>query len=254
MKRFLSFFFIFALSILFAVAGDKVTYRYAPELGKTITYHTIVTIDVPTHTGKVQQVITKMATRTKAVKHESGVYTLEVRIGELFMEMPGMPMIPQVATQLKELNAQFDKVLVLTKTDELGRNVGKPEVTGLPAEIMGRISTQMEQMDMTNNMKAFPATPIAEGDTWGNVLKDDKKDIQVDYRLVKITPTALVVHSQGKFKLTAAGGQEQDFNFKGEAQFNRTTGELLPGTMKLNFEGSAKANGDSFPMKMQLSM
>ena len=45
MKRLLSFCLVFALGTLLAVAGEKITYRFAPELGKTLTYHMTSTIE-----------------------------------------------------------------------------------------------------------------------------------------------------------------------------------------------------------------
>lgn len=254
MKRFLSFFLVFALSVAFAVAGEKVTYRYAPELGKTITYRTVTTLDVPTPTGKMQQMFTRMNTMMTPLKREGNVYIIEGGISDFSIEFADMPMLPQVQKQLDEANSVLHNLKITTRVDERGRTVGKPKVEGLPAEIMGHISSQIEQTGVTNDLKAFPNYPIAEGDTWGDVLKDDSKDLKVDYRLVKITPTTLVVHSKGHLKMTVAGGVEQDYDFEGETQFSRTTGLVVPGTMSLKLDGSVKANGDSFPMKMQLSM
>lgn len=254
MKRFLSFFLAFTLSVLLAAAGEKVTYRYAPDLHKTITYQTVMKVDIPTPTGKVQEIYTRMKTHLTPLRREGNLYVVEGGVSDISIEMPGLPMIEQVSAQLKEVNAMLSKMKITSKVDEHGRNVGKPTVEGLPDAIMRSISSQMEQLEMSNDLQAFPATPIGEGDTWSDVVKDDKKDIKADYRLVKITPKTLVVHSKGSWKLTAAGGQQQDFMFDAEAEYSRATGLLLPGTMKVKFEGTAKDNGDSFPMKMEMNM
>lgn len=54
MKRLLSFCLVFALGTLLAVAGEKITYRFAPELGKTFTYRITTTSEFSNSTSTLR--------------------------------------------------------------------------------------------------------------------------------------------------------------------------------------------------------
>ena len=75
MKRLLSFCLVFALGTLLAVAGEKITYRFAPELGKTLTYRMTSTIEDSNPTNHFQKLETSITTRIKATSLENEVYT-----------------------------------------------------------------------------------------------------------------------------------------------------------------------------------
>ena len=78
MKRLLSFCLVFALGTLLAVAGEKITYRFAPELGKTFTYRITTTSEFSNSTNESKKVETSMTTHIKATSLENDVYTVKM--------------------------------------------------------------------------------------------------------------------------------------------------------------------------------
>ena len=88
MKRLLSFCLVFALGTLLAVAGEKITYRFAPELGKTLTYRITSTIEDSYPTKHSQKLETSMTTHIKATALENEVYTMVINMTDFEISLP----------------------------------------------------------------------------------------------------------------------------------------------------------------------
>ena len=249
MKRLLSFFLVFALGTLLAVAGEKITYRFAPELGKTLTYHMTSTIEDSNPTNHSQKLETSITTHIKATSLENEVYTMVINMTDLAISLPDMPQSAEMEAMLKKINELFSQITITNQTDKHGA-VKNVEVKGLPKELLGQFSSQLEQMELNSQLQYFPSTPIGEGDTWKNNIKDNKKEMQAESCLTKITPTTLTVKSKGVLKMNT----ENNLTFETEVQYDRTTGQQIPGTMTMDLQGTVKTNNSPSLIKTKVTM
>ncbi len=249
MKRLLSFCLVFALGTLLAVAGEKITYRFAPELGKTLTYHMTSTIEDSNPTNHSQKLETSMTTHIKATALENEVYTMVINMTDLTISLPDMPQSAEMEAMLKKINELFSQITITNQTDKHGA-VKNVEVKGLPQELLGQFTSQLEQMELNSQIQRFPSTPIGEGDTWKNNIKDNQKEMQAESCLTKITPTTLTVKSKGVLKMNT----ENNFTFEGEVQYDRSTGQQIPGTITMDLLGTVKTNNSPSLIKIKVTM
>ena len=155
MKRLLSFCLVFALGTLLAVAGEKITYRFAPELGKTLTYHMTSTIEDSNPTKHSQKLETSLTTHIKATSLENEVYTMVINMTDLTISLPDMPQSAEMETMLKKINELFSQITITNQTDKHGA-VKNVEVKGLPKELLGEFSSQLEQMELNSQLPQHP--------------------------------------------------------------------------------------------------
>lgn len=249
MKRLFSFCLVFALGTLLAVAGEKITYRFAPELGKTLTYRMTSTLEFSNSSTNAKKVETSMTTHIKAISLENEVYTMNTTMTDLAISLPDTPKKAEVKAMLKKLNELFSQITITNQIDKHG-NVKNVEVKGLPKELLGQFSSQLEQMEFKRQLQHFPSTPIGEGDTWKNNIKDNQKGMQVESCLTKITPTTLTVKSKGVLKMNT----ENNFTFESEVQYYRTTGQPIPGTMTTDMLGTIKTSDGPTLLKTKVTM
>ena len=249
MKRLLSFCLVFALGTLLAVAGEKITYRFAPELGKTLTYRMTSTIEYSNSSNNPKKMQTSMTTHIKATSLENEVYTMNMSMADLAISLPDMPQSAEMEAMLKKINELFSQITITNQTDKHGA-VKNVEVKGLPKELLGQFFSQLELMELNSQLQHFPSTPIGEGDTWKNNIKDDQSEMQVEYCLTKITPTTLTVKSKGVLKMNT----ENNLTFETEVQYDRTTGQQIPGTMTMDLQGTLKTNNSPSLIKIKVTM
>lgn len=249
MKRLLSFCLVFALGTVLAVAGEKITYRFAPELGKTLTYRMTSTIEYSNSSNNPKKMETSMTTHIKATSLENEVYTMNMSMADLALSLPDMQKNAEMEAMLKKFNELFSQITITNQMDKHG-NVKNIEVKGLPKELLGQFSSQLEQMELNRQLQYFPSTPIGEGDTWKNNIKDNQKEMQVESCLTKITPTTLTVKSKGVLKMNT----ENNFTFETEVQYDRTTGQQIPGTMTMDLQGTVKTNNSPSLIKTKVTM
>lgn len=249
MKRLLSFCLVFALGTLLAVAGEKITYRFAPELGKTLTYRITSTIEDSYPTKHSQKLETSMTTHIKATALENEVYTMVINMTDFEISLPNMPKNAKMEATLKDINELFSQITITNQTDKHGA-VKNVEVKGLPKELLGQFSSQLEQMELNSQLQRFPSTPIGEGDTWKNNIKDNQKEMQAESCLTKITPTTLTVKSKGVLKMNT----ENNFTFEGEVQYDRSTGQQIPGTITMDLLGTVKTNNSPSLINIKVTM
>ena len=110
MKRLLSFCLVFALGTLLAVAGEKITYRFAPELGKTLTYRITTTSEFSNSTNESKKVETSMTTHIKATSLENDVYTVKMSLRDLTVSLPDMPKNADTEAVFKKVNEMVSPV------------------------------------------------------------------------------------------------------------------------------------------------
>ena len=249
MKRLLSFCLVFALGTLLAVAGEKITYRFAPELGKTLTYRITSTIEDSYPTKHSQKLETSMTTHIKATALENEVYTMVINMTDFEISLPNMPKNAKMEATLKDINELFSQITITNQMDKHGA-VKNVEVKGLPKELLGQFSSQLEQMELNSQLQRFPSTPIGEGDTWKNNIKDNQKEMQAESCLTKITPTTLTVKSKGVLKMNT----ENNFTFESEVQYDRSTGQQIPGTMTMDLLGTVKTNNSPSLINIKVTM
>ena len=249
MKRLLSFCLVFALGTLLAVAGEKITYSFAPELGKTLTYRITSTIEDSYPTKHSQKLETSMTTHIKATALENEVYTMVINMTDFEISLPNMPKNAKMEATLKDINELFSQITITNQMDKHGA-VKNVEVKGLPKELLGQFSSQLEQMELNSQLQRFPSTPIGEGDTWKNNIKDNQKEMQAESCLTKITPTTLTVKSKGVLKMNP----ESNFTFEGEVQYDRSTGQQIPGTITMDLLGTVKTNNSPSLIKIKVTM
>lgn len=249
MKRLLSFCLVFALGTLLAVAGEKITYRFAPELGKTLTYRITSTIEDSYPTKHSQKLETSMTTHIKATALENEVYTMVINMTDFEISLPNMPKNAKMEATLKDINELFSQITITNQMDKHGA-VKNVEVKGLPKELLGQFSSQLEQMELNSQLQRFPSTPIGEGDTWKNNIKDNQKEMQAESCLTKITPTTLTVKSKGVLKMNTGN----NFTFESEVQYDRSTGQQIPGTMTMDLLGTVKTNNSPSLIKIKVTM
>mgnify|MGYP001714070842 CR=1 FL=1 len=249
MKRLLSFCLVFALGTLLAVAGEKITYRFAPELGKTLTYRITSTIEDSYPTKHSQKLETSMTTHIKATALENEVYTMVINMTDFEISLPNMPKNAKMEATLKDINELFSQITITNQMDKHGA-VKNVEVKGLPKELLGQFSSQLEQMELNSQLQRFPSTPIGEGDTWKNNIKDNQKEMQAESCLTKITPTTLTVKSKGVLKMNTGN----NFTFESEVQYDRSTGQQIPGTMTMDLLGTVKTNNSPSLINIKVTM
>lgn len=249
MKRLLSFCLVFALGTLLAVAGEKITYSFAPELGKTLTYRMTSTIEYSNSSNNPKKMETSMTTHIKATSLENEVYTMNMSMADLAISFPDMPQNAEMEAMLKKFNEQISQITITSQMDKHG-NVKNLEIKGLPQELLGQFFSQLELMELNSQLQHFPSTPIGEGDTWKNHIKDDQSEMQVESCLTKITPTTLTVKSKGVLKMNT----ENNFTFEGEVQYDRSTGQQIPGTITMDLLGTVKTNNSPSLIKIKVTM
>ena len=240
MKRLLSFCLVFALGTLLAVAGEKITYRFAPELGKTFTYRITTTSEFSNSTNESKKVETSITTHIKATSLENDVYTVKMSLRDLTVSLPDMPKNADMEAVFKKVNEMVSQVTITSKIDIHGDKVGKPEFKGLPKELMGQITAQLGQMDVSSQSTNFPKTPLGEGDTWNYNLKISQKEMDMECRLVKITPTSFFVTTKGNVKTNKE--KEGDISVEGEIQFDRLTGQQIQSNTKIIIHENGRAS------------
>ena len=100
-----------------------------------------------------------------------------INITDLAISLPDMPQSAEMEAMLKKINELFSQITITNQTDKHGA-VKNVEVKGLPKELLEQFSSQLEQMELNSQIQRFPSTPIGEGDTWKNNIKDNKKEMQ----------------------------------------------------------------------------
>lgn len=159
---------------------------------------------------------------------------------DLTVSLPDMPKNADMEAVFKKVNEMVSQVTITSKIDIHGDKVGKPEFKGLPKELMGQITAQLGQMDVSSQSTNFPKTPLGEGDTWNYNLKISQKEMDMECRLVKITPTSFFVTTKGNVKTNKE--KEGDISVEGEIQFDRLTGQQIQSNTKMIIHENGRAS------------
>lgn len=257
MKRFLSFFLAFTLSVLFAAAGEKVTYRYAPELGKALHYdvrtETEMTLPQSSDSQGMHKLVTTMKMEMTPTATKDGVTTVVTKILDMTIDADGKS-VAMPAQQQAAMKKMLTALRVITQVNEQGATVGKPKYEGLSKELAEKVAAQTSQMNFSDQVKYFPKYAIGEGDTWKSEVNNGNNKVNLVYTLVKLDDAAFLVKCEGTLTTELGPGVVIAMDINGTVSYDRKTGVNVVGGTKLNINGSVEAKGSKMPMNLVVTM
>lgn len=237
MKRFITSFLLCCWVIL-SFAQEKVTYRLAPKIGQPMVY-TMTTVAEMNLLGLPITYTYKAKLKNTPISKQNGLTTFSSQIEDLSITTTDAGVNKVLEQALVSTKATITTMRTIIRLDEQGNVVEGPLFEGLSTE---KAKDLMEQINpdlaMSNDMKTFPKHAIAVGDTWTVEKETSNGQIKLKYKLEKLDAHAMTVSFAGTIPM------KFDFQVKGENQFERTTGMLIPGTMKVKMTGNTgKENG-----------
>ena len=255
MKRLLHF-LLFSFCFLMAVAcgkknGEKITYRFAPELNKPVVYNFKSTTEMNVGGKDVSmQMVMKMQMTPTA--RENGVTTISAQILDMSVSTGNEEADRSMEQSMQQVKQLFSTLHMIIQVNERGNTVGKTTYEGLPKEYAAMFQSQMGGVstDLSNNLKYFPEYPIGQGDSWTGKTHTDIVDCDVVYTLEKVTDDALTVSFKGKMTRKNNPQGTIHITVQGSSQYNRKTGITIPGTFTAEMKGTSAGQ----QMKSTVSM
>ena len=254
MKRLLHF-LLFSFCLLTAVAcgkknGEKITYRFAPELNKPVVYNLTSTTEMNAG-GKDVSIQMRMKMQMTPTARENGVTTISTQLLDMSASTGNEEADRSMEQSMQQFKQLFSTLHIITQVNERGNTVGKATYEGLPKEYAAMFQSQMGgSTDLSNNLKYFPEYPIGQGDSWTGKTHTDKADCDAVYTLEKVTDDMLTVSFKGKMTLKNNPQGTIDITVQGSSQYNRKTGMTIPGT----FTAETKATSAGQQVKSTISM
>lgn len=237
MKRFITSFLLCSW-VLLSFAQEKVTYRLAPKIGQPMVY-TMTTVAEMNLLGLPITYTYKAKLKNTPISKQNGLTTFSSQIEDLSITTTDAGVNKVLEQALVSTKATITTMRTIIRLGEQGNVVEGPLFEGLSTE---KAKDLMEQINpdlaMSNDMKTFPKHAIAVGDTWTVEKETSNGQIKLKYKLEKLDAHTMTVSFAGTIPM------KFDFQVKGENQFERTTGMLIPGTMKVKMTGNTgKENG-----------
>ena len=254
MKRFLHF-LLFSFCLLAAIAcgkknGEKITYRFAPELNKPVVYNFKSTTEMNVG-GKDVSMQMGMKMQMTPTARENGVTTISTQILDMSASTGNEEADRSMEQSMQQFKQLFSTLHIITQVNERGNTVGKTTYEGLPEEYAAMFQSQMGgSSDLSNNLKYFPEYPIGQGDSWKGKTHTDKIDCDAVYTLEEVTNDVLTVSFKGKMTLRNNPQATVQITIQGSSQYNRKTGMNIPGT----FTAETKATTAGQQVKSTISM
>ena len=248
-------FLLFSFCFLTAVAcgkknGEKITYRFAPELNKPVVYNLTTTTEINAG-GKGVSSQMRMKMQMTPTARENGVTTISTQILDMSVSTGNEEADRSMEQSMQQFKQLFSKLHVIVQANERGNSVGKTTYEGLPKEYAAMLQSQMgASTDLSNNLKYFPEYPIGQGDSWTSKTHTDKVDCDAVYTLEKVTDDVLTVSFKGKMTRKNNPQGTIDITVQGSSQYNRKTGMTIPGT----FTAESKASSAGQQVKSTVSM
>lgn len=256
MKRLLPF-LLFSFCFLMAVAcgkknGEKITYRFAPELNKPVVYNYTSTTEINAGgKGVSGQMRMGMKMQMTPTARENGVTTISTQILDMSVSTGNEEADRSMEQSMQQVKQLFSTLHMIVQVNERGNTVGKTTYEGLPEEYAATFQSQMGgYTDLSNNLKYFPEYPIGQGDSWTGKTHTDKIDCDAVYTLEEVTNDVLTVSFKGKMTLRNNPQATVQITIQGSSQYNRKTGMNIPGT----FTAETKATTAGQQVKSTISM
>ena len=254
MKRLLHF-LLFSFCLLAAIAcgkknGEKITYRFAPELNKPVVYNFTSTTEMNAG-GKDVSIQMRMKMQMTPTARENGVTTISTQVLDMSASTGNEEADRSMEQSMQQFKQLFSTLHIITQVNERGNTVGKTSYEGLPKEYAAMFQSQMGgSTDFSNNLKYFPEYPIGQGDSWTGKTHGDKADSDATYTLEEVTNDALTVSFKGKMTLKNNPQGTIHITVEGSCQYNRKTGMNIPGT----FKAETKATSAGQQVKSTVTM
>ena len=222
--------------------GEKVTYRFAPNIGQSMEY-TTTSVTETSFFGQPFTFTNKVKTKKTPISKENGIFTLMSQIEDLSMTASDPKANAAIQEKVQSTKAKIIGTHIFTKVDEQGNVVAEPHYEGISAEEAKILTQDNLGIGMVYRMKFFPEHAITAGDTWENEMQTNRARVNIKFKLEQLDDTSMTVSFTGTVQSTTKENKKWILQVEGKKQFYRSTGVPIPGATKIKMTGDTDQEG-----------